>query len=296
MGAIEWFATRQGGRVARRQLLAAGMPAGAIGRRVRGGLLLPVHPGVYQVAHRAPADWGREFGAVLACGPGALVSHRSAARVHGLLPYPANAAIWVTTTTPRGSSLRGVRTVRTRVLEPPDLAFEGWLPVTSPARTLLEIAGVEDLETLEAAVAAAQIGRLVKESGLWAQLERGRGRPGAAALRTLMERIAPPAATRSKAERMMLRLIREAGLPEPLVNAKLGRFRPDFHWPEHRVAAEFDSSAFHQDIGAFRRDREKSNELQLRGILVLRFTWYELTRTPEALLARLRQALSRAAA
>jgi very-short-patch-repair endonuclease len=89
----------------------------------------------------------------------------------------------------------------------------------------------------------------------------------------------------------MLRLIRRSGLPEPRVNVKLGRWRPDFYWPEHRVAAEFDSYEFHTDLGAFRRDREKSNDLQLRGVVVLRFTWHELTREPQAVVARLRRAL-----
>ena len=89
----------------------------------------------------------------------------------------------------------------------------------------------------------------------------------------------------------MLRLIRRAGLPEPLVNARLGRWRPDFLWSAYRVVAEFDSRAFHSDIRSFRRDREKSNELQLAGFTVLRFTWYELTRTPELLVARIREAL-----
>jgi very-short-patch-repair endonuclease len=106
-----------------------------------------------------------------------------------------------------------------------------------------------------------------------------------------MERHAPAAATRSEAERHMLRLIRRERLPEPLVNAKLGRFRPDFYWPQQRVVAEYDSLGFHQDIRAFRRDREKSNELQLQGITVLRFTWHELTRKPAALVSRLRLAL-----
>jgi len=92
---------------------------------------------------------------------------------------------------------------------------------------------------------------------------------------------------------MMLRLIRDSALPEPLVNERIGRWRPDFWWPDHRVVAEYDSSAFHTDIRSFRRDREKSNELQLMGITVLRFTWHELTRTPELLIARLRQALAR---
>jgi very-short-patch-repair endonuclease len=289
--ALAWLATKQGGHVTRRQLTAVGVSRRRIERGLERGLLIPVHRGVYLLAHRAPSEWAREFAAVLACGPGALISHRSAGRVHGLTSYPATGQVWVTTTTERGANLRGVRTRQTRVLEPHDVAFEGWLPVTSPARTLLDLAGCEDADVLEEAVASAQVRRLVREEHLWEQLSRGNGRRGARELRRLMERNAPPAPTRSRAERMMLRLIRRSGLPEPLVNANIGRWYPDFYWPQEKVVAEYDSSTFHMDIASFRRDREKSNDLQLRGIVVLRFTWHELTRRPRALEARLRQAL-----
>lgn len=290
--AFEWFATRQTGHVARRQLLAAGVDRKRIDRRIGNGFLLPVHRGVYLVAHRASSPHGRKYAAVLTCGPGALISHRSAASVHGFLSYPATGVVWVTTTSER-SARRGVRVVRTRALEPDDVTFANWLPVTSPARTLLDLAGLEDAETLEHAVASAQARRRVRVEDLWEQLARGSGRRGAKALRALLNRHAPPADVRSRAERLMLRLIRRCGLPEPLVNEKLGRWRPDFYWPEHGVAAEYDSYEFHTDIGAFRRDREKSNDLQLQGIMVLRFTWHELTRAPRELEARLRQALGR---
>jgi predicted transcriptional regulator of viral defense system len=286
-----WFATRQAGHVARRQLLAAGVQSSAIDRRLRNGYLIAVHPGVYLVAHEAPAECAREYAATLACGPGAVISHRSAARVYGLTSYPAVGVIWLTSTSERGAGTRGIRLVRTRNLEEKDVQFENWLPVTSPARTLLDIAALEDAEKLEATVAAAQVRRLVTKEELWEELMDARGRRGAAALRALMERHTPPAETRSVAERLMLRLIRRSGLPEPRTNVWLGRWSPDFYWPEHSLVAEYDSYDFHTDIGAFRRDREKSNDLQLRGIVVLRFTWHELTREPQALVNRLRIAL-----
>jgi very-short-patch-repair endonuclease len=163
--------------------------------------------------------------------------------------------------------------------------------VTSPARTLVDLAGVVNEERLEQAVAAAQVARAVSEDDLRAQLARSRGRRGAAALRSLLDRHAPPAATRSEAERLMLRLVRSARLPDPLVNATVGRFRPDFHWPDHGVIAEYDSYEFHTDIRAFRRDREKSNAFQLEGVMVLRFTWHDVTRGRAAFVARLRTAL-----
>ncbi len=226
-------------------------------------------------------------------GPGALVGHRSAAHIYRFLSYPATGDVWITNTSGRGATAPGLRVHRTRVLEPRNVWFREWLPLTSPARTLLDLGGIVEPDRFESAVAAAQASRLVKEADLWEQLLRSPGCRGAAALRELLERHHPPANVLSKTERMMLRLIRDAGLPEPLVNERLGRWRPDFWWPDHRLVAEFDSSAFHTDIRSFRRDREKSNELQLMGITVLRFTWHELTRTPQLLLARLREAMAR---
>jgi very-short-patch-repair endonuclease len=291
MALFGWFASRQRGHVARRQLLAAGLSSKTIDRRLASGLLIPVHRGVYRVAHRAPAPLAKEMAAALASGPGALVSHRSAAAVWDMLPYPAAGDVWITNTSERGVGRTGVRVARTRALEPTDVRFTGWLPLTSPARTLLDIAGIVEDHRFESAVAEAQARRLVTETDLRAQVGRSNGRRGAAPLRLLLDRAAPPARTKREAELRMLRLIRAAGLPEPLVNQRAGRFEVDFYWPDHALVAEFDSYEFHTDIRAFRRDRERSNELQLMGIRVLRFTWYHLTRTPRGLEARLREAL-----
>jgi very-short-patch-repair endonuclease len=288
---IAWFATRQAGHVARRQLLATGVSRGVIDRLVAKGHLIVVLRGVYRVAHEAPSPFAREFAAVLGCGPGALVSHRSAAWIYDVLAYPAIGDVWLASTAERGKGVRGVRVQRTRRMSPRDVQFKGWLPLTSPARTLLDVAGIVGAEQLEQAVAAAQGRQLVRETDLRGQLARSGGCRGAKALRALLDRHTVPADARSRAERLMLRLVRNAGLPEPLVNSRFGRWRPDFYWPEYRLVAEFDSWGFHTDIGAFRRDREKSNQLQLQGIMVLRFTWYELTRTPERLVGRLRAAM-----
>jgi len=290
-GVSQWFATRQAGHVARRQLLAAGVPLEIVKHRVRSRFLIPVHAGVYLVAHRAPAPLAREFAAVLACGPGALASDRSAAAAYGFLAYPAAGDVWITTTSGRGGAHEGVRSRRTKALERHEVWFHGWLPLTSPARTLLDIAGIVEPERFESAVAEAQAKRMVGEADLRRQLARSNGRRGAAALRSLLDRRSPPARTKSKAEGVMLRLIRRAGLPEPLVNHRLGCFELDFYWPQQGVVAEFDSWEFHSNSRAFRRDREKSNELQLMGLVVLRFTWHHLTQAPRALEARLRHAL-----
>ncbi len=288
---IAWFAVRQANHVARRQLLARGVTEDAIFRRRRSGALTSIHPGVYRAAPAAPATREKEFAAVLAGGPGALLSHRSAADAYGVLRYPAAGEVWITNTSGRGTRRPGLRVLRTRVAQPQDVSFLDWLPITSPARTLLDLAGVVEPERLEAAVAEAQGRRLVREEDLRRQLATAHGRRGAGALRRLLEREAPPKRTKREAELRMLRLIRGAGLPEPLVNATVGAFEVDFYWPSHRVVAEFDSWEFHSDRRAFRRDRERTNDLQLRRIVVLRFTWQHLTARPGMLVARLRAAL-----
>jgi very-short-patch-repair endonuclease len=288
--AIVWFATRQHGRVARRQLLAAGVHRDAVARRVRSGLLLPGARGIYRVAHAPPTRFGKEMEASLACGPGALIGHRSATAIYGFLPYPAAANVWVTVTKARGTGFDGIILRRTGCLDPAEVRLIGWLPLTSPARTLVDLAGVVEEERLEQAVAAA-LQRSVTMPELRRQLARSNGRRGAKALRRLLDGKAAPAHTKSEAELRMLSLVRRSGLPEPEVNVWVGRYLVDFYWPDHDLVAEFDGYAFHSDFRSFRRDRERSNTLQLMGITVLRFTWHDLTRRPSALIARLRRGL-----
>jgi very-short-patch-repair endonuclease len=234
---------------------------------------------------------GREVEVCLACGPGALIGHRSAAAAYGFLSYPAAANVWVTVTTARGKELDGIIVRRTRCLDPADVGFIGWLPVTSPARTLIDLAGVVEEDRLEQAVAEALQGSVTTD-GLRQQLARSNGRRGAKALRALLDRQSAPAHTKSDAELRMLSLLRRSGLPEPEVNVWVGGYLVDSHWPDQRVVAEFDGYAFHSDFRSFRRDRERSNTLQLMGITVLRFTWHDLTKRPSALVARLRRVLN----
>ena len=132
---FSWFATRQAGHVARRQLLAAGIERGLIDRRLASGYLIPIQRGVYRIAHQAPIRLEREFAAVLRCGPGALVAHRSAAHVYEFLSYPTAGEVWITNTSGRGATAAGVRVHRTRVLEPRDVFT--WLTSSSglPARS-----------------------------------------------------------------------------------------------------------------------------------------------------------------
>lgn len=294
-GGIDRFigelAGRQQGAVARWQLLAAGIGEGAVDHRVARGILRPIHRGVYLVGHAAPARYSREMAAALAVGSGAVVSHRSAAAMMEILRYPAKGDVWIVTATGHSQGRSGIRVQRTRVLAPRDTGRIDGVAVTSPARTLVDLAAVVEPDWLELAVAEAQVKRLVRTEDLRAQLQRSRKRPGVGRLRALLDRTAEPAYTKSLAERKMLSLIRSARLPEPEVNVHVGRFLVDFFWREQRVVAEFDSYEFHSHSRAFERDRDRTNELQLQGYTVLRFAWRHLTREPRRVEVRLRRAL-----
>lgn len=294
--AIARLAARQHGVVSRTQLLALGINRGAIARRVRSGRLHPVHRGVYLTGHTAAPPRAREMGAVLACGDRAAVSHRSAAALWQLLPYPAKSAVDITVARSRAPQRPGIRVRRTSSLSRRDVRRLDGIPVTSPARTLLDLAAEVGAVELERAVAEALARSLVGRRELLNQLARNRGRRGTAPLRTLLEANGGPARTRSEAERRFLALVRRADLPGAETNVKLGPYEVDFLWREERLVVEVDGYAFHSDRPAFERDRLRDAELQARGFHVIRVTWRQLTGTPEAVLARIVRALALAGA
>ncbi len=165
----------------------------------------------------------------------------------------------------------------------------GAIPVTAPARTLLDNAARLPARELADAVELAQVKRLVTKRDIAAAIQRSPRRPGATALRALLEE---PAFTRSLAERKLVALLRAAKLPEPLFNADVEGFEVDALWPRQRVALEFDSYSFHATRSAFERDRRKSAALTRKRYIVLRTTWRELTAQSHLLIARTAEALA----
>jgi very-short-patch-repair endonuclease len=290
---IAALAARQRGVVSREQLLAAGIDGGAIKRRVRALRLHPMHRGVYLVGHSVGAHGAREMAAVLACGEGAIVSHRSAAHQWQLLPYPANPPPIDITLAGRDAGVRtGIRAHRVRTIDPCDIRTLDRIPITTPARTLLDLATVLRPYSLERAIAEAQVRRLVRKRDLLDQLERNPGRPGTRALRRLLDLDGGPAFTRSEAERRMLRLVRAAELPIPRVNSRLGRYEVDFLWHEQRLVVEVDSFRFHSPRARFERDRARDAALAAAGYTVIRVTWRQLVDATEAVAARVAAALA----
>jgi very-short-patch-repair endonuclease len=225
--------------------------------------------------------------AVLACGDGAVVSHRSAAHLWALLPYPAPQHPIDVTVPSRHSRLRpGIRVHRVDRLDPRDVRTHNRVPVTTPARTLLDLAA-ESPRAFEQALAEAETRHLVTHRHLEAVLERNARRPGAGVLRAALARDASPAWTRSEAEERFLALIRKAGLPAPETNVRLGPYEVDFLWRPERLIVEVDGFRFHSSRAAFERDRLRDAELQTNGFRVIRVTWRQLADQPEAMLARL---------
>jgi very-short-patch-repair endonuclease len=290
------LASRQYGVIARGQLLALGFGAGAIRGRIRSGRLTPVHAGVYLVGHVARARLATEMAAVLACGRGAVVSHRSAAVLWGLVAGTAGAVpVDVTVRYGWAPNRHGIRVHRRDAVERGDLRPMDGLTVTSPARTLFDLASLVNLAELEAAAAEGERRHGVRSAALADQLERNRGRPGAAGLRSLVERAERPALSRSKAERRLIALLRAHRVPSPEANQRLAGFQVDLLWRSARVVVEFDGFAFHADRGAFERDRQRDAELQAQGYRVIRVTWRQLTDHPTAVVSRIRRTLAIAA-
>ena len=188
---------------------------------------------------------------------------------------------------------RGIRIHRVRDLYPTDITSRRNLQVTSPARTLLDLATRLTPRELARATEEAQVQRRVTPHSLNEQFKRYPKHRGTAALRKAIP--THPALTRSEAEYRLLKLIRAARLPEPRTNVKVCGHEVDFLWPEQRLIVEVDGFAFHSSRAAFERDRVRDAELTAAGYRVVRVTWQRLVNAPEAVIATLAAAQTRSA-
>jgi len=281
---IARVATRQRGLVTTEQLLALGLTRDAIRQRVRTGRLHRIHRGVYAVGHAALPAWGREQAALLAVGPGAALSHASAAAAWGLAPAPPR-TVHVTTPDDRRHR-RGVQ-VHRAALPAAGVRHCHGLRVTSPARTILDLAATGTApRELERLVAEARVQRLLRAG----EPEVPDGHRGATDLRAVLD--AGPRLTRSEAERLLLDLVREAGLPLPETNVRVAGFEVDALWREQRLVVEVDGYATHGHRRAFEADRRKVQALAAAGLRVAGVSYVQLTRERMATAVRLAQALA----
>jgi hypothetical protein len=284
----------QRGRISRGQLGAIGLSAGAIQRRLRRGTLMREHGTVYLFGHAAAVPLGPETAALLSVRDGAVLSHHSAAALWAIGGADRNIHILV-----QGGFAgrrQGVRIHRTRLLDAQDIRIRDGLPVTSPARTLLDNAGRTSMRALEHMFTEAVTQNLVSPADLEDVIARGRGRSGCAALHALLDEEDDPAFTRSDGEKRMRALIREAGLPTPLGNAPLHGFEVDFYWPAHAVVVEIDSYGFHTSRWAYERDRRKDAALRSHGMPPLRFSRRQVRDEPLLVITQVAQAIAAAGA
>jgi very-short-patch-repair endonuclease len=276
--AIAEVAARQHGIVDRGQLLRIGLSSSAIGRRVAAGRLHPRHPGVYAVGHAVVSAAGVRWAAVLACGPGAVLSHVSAACAWCML-LRESAVVEVTVGRDGSRSRAGIRTHR-RALAADDVTELVGLPITTPGRTLLDLAA-SDMRgrALERVVDQAERMRLADFGEVGELLERHRGAPGSRSLKTVLARYANgDVDTRSALEDLVVELCDEHGIMRPAGNVVVEGWVRDLFWPHAGLVVEVDSYAYHRSPGAMADDRERDVSLTLAGIRSLRFTGEQVRR------------------
>ena len=264
------LAATQWGVVSSVDLRRCGLTHRAIESRVRNGHLHPLYRGVYVVGHANLTREGAFLAAVKACGPTAHLSHFSAAAHYGLVRwddrYPE-----VTTKTVRVH--RGIRTHRTTI---PDATHHTGIPITTPARTLIDLAGQLDYRTLRRTVREAQR-QLVTIPQILNTLDQLGPRPGIANLTKILATGHAP--TRSELEDAVLDLLLNAGFKPPHVNVAMNldgrRIIPDFRWPHEHLVIEADGAHWHENRLTREDDAEKQAILEAHGERVIRITWQQ---------------------
>jgi predicted transcriptional regulator of viral defense system len=284
-------AARQHGVVTVAQMRALGFTYNAINHRTRAGRLHRVRHGVYAVGHSNVSWEGRNLAAVLATGPGAVLSHLSAAVLWGLLAERHSRV--AVTVDRRVRSRPGIRVHAVRHLDAAERTREAGIPVTTVARTLIDLAAVASEPALRRAVREAQVQRKVHEQGLEALLERAERRHGVGRLAALIA--SGPAPTRSELEDRTLALLRKHGFPPPAVNVAIDglprRVEVDFLFAGLGVILETDGARYHDHRLAREGDAAKQAMLEAAGYRVVRLCWCQATRDVEQTVRRLRHVL-----
>jgi very-short-patch-repair endonuclease len=256
------------------ELMACGLDHDSIAVRVDSGWLHPMFRGVYAVGHANPPREGWYLGAVKACGDGALLARHASSFLWKLAePFAVLPDVMVFgRRAPDHPAIRGHRTDH---LPPEDVAQRYGIPVTSPLRTVLDLAGDLEYAPLRRLVREAQSRKLVDLAELTRRLRGPGPRRGRAKLRRIVA--TGPAPTRSELEDVVLDLLLDAGFAHPDVNEPLRiggrRVVPDFRWPEQRLIIEADGASYHDDPLARADDAERQALLEAHGERVLRVTW-----------------------
>ena len=289
------IASRQHGVIALWQLLSVGLSASAVRERVAAGRLHRIHHGVYAVGRPDVTIRGRWMAAVLACDDGALLSHQSAATLHGLLNARSGR---IHVTVPRRCPVArpGIQAHRSTCLSPRDRTEVDGIPCTTVAATLLAIAATAPENVLDSACNRSEVEGVLDLRAVEELLDRRRSHPGSARLRVALG-VGTLGLDRTKSvlEARFLDLIRKARLSLPEVNAWMPiageEMQCDFVWHRERLVVEVDGWATHRTRAAFRRDRRRDRLLRRAGWDVIRVTADDLYVDPDEVLSDVRAML-----
>jgi hypothetical protein len=282
---IAALAEQQYGVVARVQLAALGVGDRAIDHRIQRKRLHPLHRGVYAVGQRQLRKEAGWMAAVLAYGPGAVLSHRPGGAHWQIVRDRGPCQVTV------GKARRsrtGIR-VHHAHLQPDEVTVHEGIPITTVPRTLFDFAAVAPQRELERAINEAEVLHLWDELSLDHLLDRYPRHKGNRAIRAaLSQRRAGATVTKSELEEMFIALIDAAGIPRPEINAMVEGFEVDAVWRDVRLAVELDGRDTHGTAAAFERDRHRDRALQVAGWRVVRITYRQMRDTPEAVAGDLR--------
>lgn len=285
---IARVASRRHGLITHDQLLAAGVSASAIHRRVQRGLLLRAHRGVYRVGHRAPSIEADYLGAVLACGDETLLCRSAAAHLAGLVKGEApQPEVFV----PRERRVPGVITHRRRRFDVRDRMYLRRVPVTRIPCIVVDMAADLSLQALARLAHEAGMKYSLTPREVKAVLARRSRVPGIRNLTRVI--VGDVHVVLSELEREFLRLLREEGLPLPQTNRPAGGRRVDCRWPEHKLTVELQSYTFHHTRHAWEQDRLRRREAEKRGDEFKDYTWSDVFEDPTYMLDELKALLSR---
>jgi hypothetical protein len=286
------MATRQHGVVSHGQLTILGFDEQWIERRLRERRLIAVHRNVYAVGHRRLALRAPWWAALLAYGPGAVLSHQTASVLWGIRRRQRG-PIHVTALCGRQGlrRRRGIWIHRCK-FGPEDVNTRDGFPVTTVARTLFDLAEVAPYETLKGAAEESDRLKLLRLRELEAVCERGRGRRALRPARRLLEELRVPNEGRSPLEIRFAAFLREHGLPQPIQNPHVLGHEVDALWPAAKLVVELDSWEHHGHRTAFERDRARDPKLLIAGYRTIRVTHRRLDREAEQLAAEIRQLLA----
>ncbi len=287
---IAAIAARQHGNITRQQLFKLGLNGKQIEYRLKVGRLHRVHRAVYAVGRPPRTAIERAAAAVLACGPDAALSHKSALALWGLTSWPNYADVIA----PGDRRPAGIRTRCNVPLAPRDLRTHNDIRVTSPARTLLDCAPILTTKALTRAVNDARRAKLLKPKDLEDVVRRFPNNRGAHRLRPFLDAAGGP--TRSEWEDAFPAFCKRYGLPAPVMSVTLAGHEVDALFPDHRLIIELDSWEFHQTRASFESDRDRDADALAAGHATVRLTWERMHQQPRREADRLGKILQNRAA